>query len=567
MGKEKAKSLNHGGTQSVAVFGGGIAGLSAAHELASLGYHVRVYEASPEAGGFFRSARLPENGNTPSEYSWHGMGPWYHNTFDLLKKIPFDETGSLYDRAISRPIDFGIFPDSREARFYEKSIRQIPRMFEMSYWDWVKWFWVMFKTWTSNDRTVEHYSRLNAALAWGAVLRPRAHRVWRSCFGPWIGSDWTRVSLHTAGQFFRKQLISKPTHYHSADSEGAAWSQGAGDGWLLFKGPSSEFWFDPWVRYLREQGVEFYWNSPLHKLQSDGESVHSAITGEGENVQADYYIVATDPFAAREIIDRSPGLASEPELLRFENLIQDGPHVQVSFRLAFAEPIHFPRERTAIVVADSEFNLTLFAEEQVWDRNVDLGANTESLWTGTSCVSSEPGRLTGLPVERCTREQFIAEVLDQILNCESLDTMVREANSGRSLSSFPLLRVEVWHEWEFGPEGIKSPRPKWVTTTNTQAWLPNQTTGIANLFLAGAHTKTAADVWSIEGAVESGRLAAKGIDPQVSVLPQYNPLLLRALARLDDGLYSLRLPHLLDCFGAVLVLVATFGLFELLRRI
>ncbi len=33
---------------------------------------------------------------------------------------------------------------------------------------------------------------------------------------------------------------------------------------------------------------------------------------------------------------------------------------------------------------------------------------------------------------------------------------------------------------------------------------------IANLFLAGAHTQTQAHVWSIEGAVESGRRSAKG---------------------------------------------------------
>jgi len=43
------------------------------------------------------------------------MGPWYHNLFDLLKQIPFDEAGSLYDKALSRPIAFGIFPDSGES--------------------------------------------------------------------------------------------------------------------------------------------------------------------------------------------------------------------------------------------------------------------------------------------------------------------------------------------------------------------------------------------------------------------------------------------------------------------
>jgi len=62
--------------------------------------------------------------------------------------------------------------------------------------------------------------------------------------------------------------------------------------------------------------------------------------------------------------------------------------------VAFSEKIKFPRVRTAVVVSDSEFNLTLFAEEQVWDKDVDLGQNIKSLWTGTSCISSVPGGFT-----------------------------------------------------------------------------------------------------------------------------------------------------------------------------
>lgn len=552
--------------RTVAVFGAGIAGLTVAHELAQLGYRVQLFEANSAVGGFFRSARLPENGNTPSEYSWHGMGPWYHNAFDLMRQIPCDTDGTIFDRALSRPIDFGIFTDDGNSLFYDNGLRSIPKMFRMDMGEFSRWSWLMLKTWTANRRSERHYATLNAAEQWGRVLGRVSCRTWRSCFGPWIGSDWTRVSLHTVGQFFCKQLTSRPPHPHQADEEGPAWLHGSGDGWLLLRGPSSEIWFDRWLSHLAEIGVTLFLNSPLAKLDCDGSTIVAAQLASGEKVTAGRYVVAADPFSAARIFDCSTGLDHDPDITRFKSLIQDGPHTQVSFRIAFGEEIRFPHRRTAVVVADSEFNLTLFAQEQAWRPEVSLGSDVKSLWTGTACAATVPGRLHGLPVLDCSKEQFIEEVLAQILRCGALDAMIREANDGRGLQSFTIVKIEVWHEWCFGPGGLSSPWPKWVTTTHTQPFLPGQRTSIANLFLCGAHTKTAADVWSIEGAVESGRLAARGIDPRVEVLPQYKPRWLRFLAGVDDLCYSFGLPHFLDlCLWGLVTaiigaLVASFWL-------
>ena len=146
----------------------------------------------------------------------------------------------------------------------------------------------------------------------------------------------------------------------------------------------------------------------------------------------------------------------------------------------------------------------------------------------------------------------------QLSSCGGLDTLIREANGGRGWLSFRILRIEVWHEWQFSPNGIRCHQPKWVNTTNTQPYLPTQATPVPNLVLAGAHTQTAADVWSIEAAVESGRLAARVIEPGVRVIPQYKSRWLRALGEMDDVFYSAGLPHVLNILlgGFVLALVA-----------
>jgi hypothetical protein len=202
----------------------------------------------------------------------------------------------------------------------------------------------------------------------------------------------------------------------------------------------------------------------------------------------------------------------------------------------------------------------LFAQEQVWMHRTDIGSGIRSLWTGTSCVSTVPGRIFGLPVARCTKEQFVSEVKAQILACGSLQALIREANEGRDLSQFPVAALEVWHEWKFSPEGIHGPQPKWVNTVNTQAYLPTQATPVSNLLLAGAHTRTQADVWSIEAAVESGRRAARLIDPAVVVIDQYQNPVARVLARGDNFCFRARLPHLLDLLALVaLGVILTVG--------
>lgn len=129
----------------------------------------------------------------PSEYSWHGMGPWYHNTFDLMKQIPFYDRGTLYDSVLSRPIDFGIFPGDAGAQFYDQGLRSILKMFRMNGWEFIKWTYVMLKAWIANNRSKKKYSRLNAAKSWQPMLGNTAYKAWRSCYGPWIGSDWSKV--------------------------------------------------------------------------------------------------------------------------------------------------------------------------------------------------------------------------------------------------------------------------------------------------------------------------------------------------------------------------------------
>ena len=72
--------------KTVAIAGGGLAGLSAAVFLAQKGFHVEIFESSPKLGGraysFFDKGKemFFDNGQ-------HLLAGWYKNTFEYLKII------------------------------------------------------------------------------------------------------------------------------------------------------------------------------------------------------------------------------------------------------------------------------------------------------------------------------------------------------------------------------------------------------------------------------------------------------------------------------------------------
>jgi len=78
----------------VAIIGGGVAGLSAAHELAERGFRVTVFEASRTTGGKARSIFVPgtaTNGrrDLPGEHGFRFFPSFYRHLPDTMRRIPF----------------------------------------------------------------------------------------------------------------------------------------------------------------------------------------------------------------------------------------------------------------------------------------------------------------------------------------------------------------------------------------------------------------------------------------------------------------------------------------------
>src|SRR4051812_32729369 len=80
--------------QRVLVLGGGVAGMSAAHELVERGFEVEVHEAKDVAGGKARTIYVPGSGaggrpDLPGEHGFRFFPSFYAHLPDTMKRIPF----------------------------------------------------------------------------------------------------------------------------------------------------------------------------------------------------------------------------------------------------------------------------------------------------------------------------------------------------------------------------------------------------------------------------------------------------------------------------------------------
>src|SRR5881397_1602466 len=133
-GAPAAFGRRRGSRQHVAVLGGGMAGLTAAHELIERGFAVTVYERTA-LGGKARS--IPVAGTAaggrrplPGEHGFRFFPGFYHHVPDSMRRIPFgknpngvwdnlmaaNETKSPRTGGRADGTVFGIAPDPNEAR-------------------------------------------------------------------------------------------------------------------------------------------------------------------------------------------------------------------------------------------------------------------------------------------------------------------------------------------------------------------------------------------------------------------------------------------------------------------
>jgi hypothetical protein len=532
--------------KTIIIFGGGIAGLTVAHELIEKKFNVIVIEKDNILGGMARSQR--EKYNIPSEHSWRGYAPFYNNTFDIMKRIPLtnNKNKTVYDN-LSLPITFYSLRD----KVYEyKSNLNIIDYF------WIGYFLLKYNC--SNNRKNIYYKIKLIDIFKNKLSEDAYKYLVDFVCGPGYGMEKKDASYAHYFKGLTMGLYNQSVYSHTHTSiNGQIYKTKSSDKWHVMNQPTNEAWFDHWEKYLIDQGVIFYKNTKLTKLNISNNKITSCVLNNSIVLQANEYILCINPFNAEQLFASNNQFTNLHQQHYMLNLKTDSR--QVAFRLGFNKKIKFPIENIAFVFPDSEFNITLYPQEKSWKADIKLDDmnRINSLWSGTILELYRTSKIYNKPGLNLTKEELMNEIIYQILRSKSLQKLIFD-NNNFYLGKSDIFYTEIWYEWEYTNGNLDQINKKWITNIYNQKFRPDAKTQIENLYIGGSHGKTSIEIWSMEGAVESGKnisnlILTKYNLPKTYIHKHQDPNYFKIFKFIDDILYKLNLPNIIDVVILILI--------------
>ena len=532
----------------IIIFGGGLAGLTLAHELIKQNFKILIIEKNDELGGMARSDT--KRTLLPSEYSWRGYAPFYKNTFQIMKEIPYYDSNVFNNLSI--PIEFYLLYDKEYDYKSSLSIK-----------DNIILYYLGINYLLSDNRREYYYSYKIEPFLKKYLSNDGYNYIINFITGPGYGMNKNEVSMGHLFHFPVLSYVQKEKHVNSS-LVGHNYEHNPRAGWYVMNGPTSDVWINPWVKYLKEKGVEFLTNTELVKINYDKNNitfVEIKQNGIINQLNAKEYILSINPFNTLDILKNSKmqGLYNN-----FKSLTDNTKSKQISFRIGINKEIKYPIDNIAFVMYDSEFNITWYPQEKHWKQKPII----KSLWSGTIIDFEKKGKIFNKNAENLDNEKLKEEIIYQILRSESFRKLIYE-NNEFYLNKEDIEYIEIWYEWNFINGKQEQIYKKWVNNIYNEKFRPLQKTEYANLFLSGAHTKTTINIWSMEGAIESGKITANYIlnkynKPNVKLFKHNdNPFYIKLIQYIDNILYKLNLPNI---FTLLIIVILFYILYRYIKN-
>jgi uncharacterized protein with NAD-binding domain and iron-sulfur cluster len=546
---------------SVAVLGGGVAGMSAAQELAERGFRVEVFERNPQyVGGKARSVDVPNTNSDrypdkflPGEHGFRFFPGFYKHVTDSMKRIPFRDAkngmnrNGCFDNLVStetimvarygKPPILTVASFPRSLHALELIVQAMHNSADTGLTEEEERFFAerMWQLMTScTERRSSDYERLSW---WDYLDADRFSAAYRSLLvagltRTLVAAQARSASTKTGGNILLQLIFTMMNPGKHTDQ--------------VLNGPTNDRWLEPWSDYLDQLGVDYHAGSRVTAINMAGNRVdHATVTDESGNrsvVTADHFVLAIPVERAAELI--TPAMVDVDKTL--------GQLKKLATSVSWMNGIQFYLNKNPsitkghIVFADSEWALTAISQPQFWD-DYDLDDRFNGKVTGVLSVDISDWLHTeyqGRLAEDCSASEVKDLVWDQLKR--SLNV------GGQTILSDEM--IEHWYldrdvEWNPPEHRDRDYEPLLVNTVNSWALRPEATTRIPNLFLASDYVRTNTDLATMEGANEAARRAVNGIlaatgskEPLCKVWPMTEPPFFRPLKWIDKRRFNVGQP-------------------------
>jgi uncharacterized protein with NAD-binding domain and iron-sulfur cluster len=534
--------------QTVAILGGGVGGLSAAHELAERGFRVSVFESKPIFGGKARSIEVPGTGtggrkNLPGEHGFRFFPSFYRHLPDTMRRIPFPGNP---DGVFGNIVPGSRAQIARNGRMSIITVAGFPQNID----DWVAALKSICDGAALGIPEPEILSYIDRLLVLLTSCSERRVAEYEKI--AW----WDFLDAGRKSEGFQKYLATGMTRSMVAlrAEEGSTRTVGYIGLQLMFgllqagvrmdqllNGPTNEVWIDPWVKHLKSLGVEFHPGASLSSFRMAGGRVAGVTVQDRGEISADYYVAALPAEAIAPLITDEMKRAA-PSMAHIGKL-----------KTAWMNGIQFFLDRDVPVVhghtiyIDSPWALTSISQRQFW-REGAMAQYGDGRMDGILSVDisdwNSPGVLYGKPAMRCSAEEIRNEVWEQMKAHLNVDGQ-GQLDDANVLEWF--LDPDIVFP---NPNEVTNLEPLLINTAGSLDWRPQAHTEIPNLFLAADYVRTHTDIACMEGANEAARRATNAIldrsgsmSPRATLWPLSEPEFFAPMREYDRLRFRLGLPH------------------------
>ncbi len=541
--------------KKVIVIGGGVAGMSAAHELIERGFEVEVYEKHRVyAGGKARSVNVPGTNKPnpdlylPGEHGFRFFPGFYKHIIDTMKRIPFkDNPNGVYNNLVE--VDrVGILRSGKSPIVttvnFPKSLTDLKTLIHSMHANtgltteekefFAKKVWQLMTS--CYDRRLNEYERIGW---WDYLEADRFSKIYQALLvqgltRTLVAANAKKASTKTGGDIFLQLIFNMTNPGVHTDR--------------VLNGPTNDVWINPWLDYLSEKGVKYQRNLSAIQIEMSTSKVSGVWVEEYKNgvpsktkVSGDFYILATPVEMADKLVS--------PEIVKADSTLSGIKKLAESVAWMNGMQFYLSEEIDVVhghcIYSDSPWAITSISQLPFWN-NYNISDRFEGKVKSILSVDISDWETPGIleatdkkSANECSYKQIKDEVWAQLQASLNVD--------GKEI-----LRDDHLVHWYIdGDIKVEHPNkdinkePLLVNTVNSWDLRPEAYTAIPNLFLASDYVRTFTDLATMEGANEAARRAVNAIlettgseSDLCKVWNLHEPAILEPLRKRDQKRYN-----------------------------